>query len=102
MIKPCKYLLLLTMPIIFFIYGKSQLKPQLRFFHLGIEQGLSNNNVNCLLQDRTGFLWIGTDNGLNRFDGYQFVLIGGGNDTNTIASQQISSLLEDKEGMIWI
>ena len=36
------------------------------------ENGLSGSDVNCVLQDRKGFIWIGTDNGLNRFDGNDF------------------------------
>ncbi len=83
-------------------YCSGQLKPQLRFFHLGIEDGLSNNKVNCLLQDKTGFIWIGTENGLNRYDGYEFMLVGGGRDKNTIVSQQVCALWEDEEGRIWI
>src|SRR5438067_4799136 len=102
MINGYKYYLLIAIQFLICFPVHSQRKPQLRFFHLGIEQGLSNNTVNCLLQDRTGFLWIGTDNGLDRYDGYQFVLIGDGTNQNTIQSPQITSLLEDKEGIIWI
>lgn len=45
-------------------------KPYFR--HYGVEEGLSNNRVLCTLQDRFGFLWVGTADGLNRFDGYHF------------------------------
>ena len=41
-----------------------------RFDTLTAKQGLSNNNITCLLQDRQGFIWIGTEDGLNRYDGY--------------------------------
>src|SRR5689334_3875987 len=49
-------------------------EPTLRFERLTIEQGLSQNNVYSLLQDRTGFIWIGTADGLNRYDGYTFTV----------------------------
>src|SRR5512133_1256949 len=45
----------------------------LRFEQVSIEQGLSESVVRAILQDRQGFLWFGTDDGLNRFDGYNFV-----------------------------
>jgi len=40
--------------------------------YLGIDQGLSNNSVRCIFQDHEGFMWFGTYDGLNRYDGYQF------------------------------
>lgn len=45
--------------------------PNIRFTHLSEKDGLSNNQVNCIAQDDNGFIWIGTSDGLNRFDGYQ-------------------------------
>ena len=44
----------------------------IRFTHLSTEQGLSQSRVDHMLQDRRGFIWIGTNNGLNRYDGYRF------------------------------
>jgi len=49
-------------------------KPDFKFEHFSIEQGLSQSNVRCILQDRQGFLWLGTQDGLNRFDGYEFLV----------------------------
>ena len=40
--------------------------------YLGIDQGLSNNSVRCIYQDHNGFMWFGTYDGLNRYDGYEF------------------------------
>lgn len=45
---------------------------QLHFTHFGTAEGLSELNPNCLLQDSRGFIWIGTADGLNRYDGYEF------------------------------
>jgi ligand-binding sensor domain-containing protein len=54
--------------ITFTSIARSQTLP---FGHISVEEGLSNSFVNCVIQDRTGFLWFGTDDGLNRFDGYE-------------------------------
>lgn len=52
--------------------GYAILPTQFHFRHYNIENGISANNISALLQDQKGFIWIGTDNGLSRFDGNQF------------------------------
>src|SRR5665213_866575 len=52
-----------------FLFAQNQ---QLHFDHLGTANGLSELNPNCILQDSKGFIWIGTADGLNRYDGYKF------------------------------
>ncbi len=47
--------------------------PKVQVERFSIEQGLSDRNVSAMLKDRQGFLWIATDNGLDRFDGYDFL-----------------------------
>lgn len=70
---------------------------------LDIENGLSQNTVNALLEDKDGFLWIGTDDGLNRYDGQTVVVYKHiRSDKTTIPDNQIQSLYQDKEGRIWI
>lgn len=77
--------------------------PQLIFSRLTVQNGLSHNKVNCILQDKRGFVWLGTEDGLNRFDGKYFSLFRNtpGN-TTTISGNIITSLLEDEQGIIWI
>ena len=71
--------------------------------YLGTVDGLPRNNVNALLEDRYGFLWIGTGNGLVRYDGYEFKsyypVVG---DSTTIGGRWINMLHEDRSGAIWI
>jgi len=47
--------------------------PYLYFNRINADNGLSHNKVNCLLQDKRGFIWIGTEKGLQRFDGLRFI-----------------------------
>ena len=76
---------------------------ELRFEHLSIDQGLSQNSVFAILQDRTGFLWFGTQDGLNRFDGYRFeVLRRDPADANSLSHNHVRALHEDSGGMLWI
>ena len=66
------YLHKLVFPLIILLLAYLPLAGQTPyvFRHLKVENGLSNNNVKTILKDCEGFLWIGTANGLNRYDGY--------------------------------
>jgi len=76
---------------------------QLHFDHLGTEQGLSELNPNCILQDSRGFIWIGTADGLNRYDGYKFKIFrNDAKDNTTIGNNYIQDIIEDKSGNIWV
>ncbi|MBK7629955.1 MAG: response regulator [Ignavibacteriales bacterium] len=67
------------------------------------EDGLSSSDINCLLQDKSGFIWIGTDNGLNRYDGAEFKIFRNKQkNLNSISDNSIWSLCEDRNGNIWI
>lgn len=78
-------------------------KPSLRFQHFTIEQGLAQSSVFCILQDKKGFMWFGTEQGLNRFDGYNFVVHKfQPNDPNSLNSNYILSIHEDPAGILWI
>jgi ligand-binding sensor domain-containing protein/signal transduction histidine kinase len=68
-----------------------------------VEDGLSNNAVLCSLQDRNGFMWFGTKDGLNRFDGYSFkVYRYDADNSKTIGGSFIQCLAEDKDGLLWV
>ncbi len=68
-----------------------------------IKDGLSNSRINCLIQDSKGFLWIGTHDGLNRFDGYEFKIFRHWPfDSTSISNNHINAITEDKNGNIWV
>jgi ligand-binding sensor domain-containing protein len=74
-----------------------------RFDQLSTDNGLSFAYVSCLLQDSRGFLWVGTLNGLNRYDGKSFLVYRRKPaDAQTLADNEIRSLAEDRKGNIWI
>jgi ligand-binding sensor domain-containing protein/signal transduction histidine kinase len=65
------------------------------------EDGLPQNTVTCITQTRDGYLWLGTLNGVARFDGIRFVVFGAHN-TSELKSNRILALVEDREGGLWI
>ncbi len=83
--------------------GGAATAQQYRFRNYSIEEGLSQSVVNCVFQDSRGFLWVGTQNGLNRFNGYDFtVFLFNSDDTNTISNNWIYAIAEDRNGDLWI
>jgi ligand-binding sensor domain-containing protein/serine phosphatase RsbU (regulator of sigma subunit) len=78
-------------------------QKQLVFDHLTVKQGLSQSSVMCILQDRHGFMWFGTQDGLNRFDGYEIkVFRHDPADTKSVSDNFIVLIAEDREGTLWI
>ncbi len=74
-----------------------------RFSHITMEDGLSSNTATSILQDRKGFLWFATTDGLNRFDGYTFRIYQHNPlDEGTISSSLTSALVEDRDGTLWV
>ena len=80
-----------------------QTDAPLHFRRLTIDEGLSQNAVNALLQDRRGFFWFGTKDGLNSYDGYAFTVFRHDPfDPATLSSSHITALLEDRAGALWV
>ncbi len=74
-----------------------------KFSHLGVNEGLSQSVINCILQDDKGFMWFGTQEGLNRYDGYTFeVFKRDPEDSNSLSNNFIYTIFQDKSGIIWI
>jgi ligand-binding sensor domain-containing protein/signal transduction histidine kinase len=75
----------------------------LRFSHLTTNDGLSQSYVTAIVQDRLGFMWFATRDGLNRFDGNAFVVYKNDpNDAASLNSNFIQDLVEDRHGALWI
>jgi signal transduction histidine kinase/ligand-binding sensor domain-containing protein len=75
----------------------------LYFRHFSTAQGLSHNDVTSIVQDSLGFMWYGTQSGLNKFDGYGFVTYKHDpKNKNSLVSDDISCLSVEKSGIIWI
>lgn len=74
------------------------------FDQLTIKEGLAHNTVNCIIQDKYGYIWIGTINGLNKYDGYNFDTYNSviENKKNRFLGKNISALLEDSKGNLWV
>ncbi|RPI60783.1 MAG: hypothetical protein EHM44_09830, partial [Ignavibacteriales bacterium] len=95
-------LLLLSLFILFTFPSFSQ-NNNIEFKHLSSDDGLSQNFVSCILQDQKGFMWFGTKDGLNRYDGHTFAVYQHDPfDTTTISANYITALYEDSRGYIWI
>ena len=99
--KKLKILLLITVLI---LNIKHATVAQIHTFsHYAVKDGLSQSVANCFFQDSEGYLWIGTQNGLNKFTGYGFVkFIHNPSDSNSISDNWIFSIVEDKNGNLWI
>ncbi|MFD1144724.1 two-component regulator propeller domain-containing protein [Larkinella insperata] len=75
----------------------------IRFKHITADEGLSQSNVTCILQDKRGFMWFGTQDGLNRFDGYSFTVYRNNPKNSTSLSHSfIRALYEDRKGRLWV
>src|SRR5690606_10243222 len=75
-------------------------KPRVKFHH--IKQELSNNQVSSILQDRYGFIWVGTLGGLHRFDGLGFEVFTTLYDSTSLPESRVDEIYEDRHGNLWI
>lgn len=75
----------------------------LKFTNLTIKDGLSQGSVYAIHRDEDGYMWFGTNDGLNRFNGYEYEVIKSDDkDPNTLFPGIIGSIVEDKEGYLWV
>lgn len=95
-----KTTIILSLLLLMILRGNAQ---QYSFAGYSIGDGLSQSVVNCIFQDSEGYIWLGTQNGLNKFNGYTFeVFTYNPNDTNSITNNWIYSIAEDEQGNLWI
>ncbi len=97
-----KYFPIRLLAFLVMFFPVSLFPQNFQFENFTTEDGLSNNKINVILQDRYGFLWLGTDDGLNRYDGYGFRIFRNVKaDSHSISDNNIWSLFEDGSGNIW-
>lgn len=88
--------------VILLLLPRSSLS-RVKFNHITLEQGLSQTSVFSILQDHKGFMWFGTQDGLNKYDGYKFkVYQPNPENPDSINSNYITCMCEDKNGVLWI
>ncbi len=89
--------------LIFIIANTCIYSIELNFKYYQVEDGLSSNTVYDIIQDAEGYIWVGTEDGLNRFDGYDFRYYRNiPRDTTSIVSNYVYKLLEHSDGNIWV
>lgn len=76
---------------------------QIRFERISIEQGLSQSSIYSIYQDSQGFIWFGTEDGLNKFDGYEFKIYRHDpDDPGSLSDNSVFSIFEDKNEVLWV
>ena len=93
----------LSLTVLFMMNDRNLLAQKFEPENISIPEGLSNAEVNCIYQDKYGLLWIGTADGLNKYDGYNFKVFKNipGN-PNSIINSEIWDITEDDKGDLWI
>lgn len=87
---------------LFFINKVTTGQEIFRFEHFNTKDGLSQNTVSSLLCDKKGYLWIGTMNGLNRYDGYQFKVYKSNKNNAFLTNYRVTQLWQDSNEFIWL
>jgi ligand-binding sensor domain-containing protein/AraC-like DNA-binding protein len=74
-----------------------------KFKHLTLENGLSQSSISCILKDSRGFMWFGTEDGLNKYDGNEFTVYRHlPNDEQSLSSSYIKTIVEQGDGFLWV
>lgn len=78
-------------------------KREFRFERISLEQGLANESVHEIIQDSQGFMWFGTEDGLNRYDGFNFIVMRHDSaDPNSLSSNDFGKIVLDPSGIMWL
>ena len=95
---PWKLILVLTLVQCYFGYAQHS-----NFERITVDHGLSQNSGNCIYQDDKGFMWIGTQHGLNRYDGYEFTVYNHTkSELNSISDNFINDIIGGENNTLWI
>jgi signal transduction histidine kinase/DNA-binding response OmpR family regulator/ligand-binding sensor domain-containing protein len=103
MIKPLKLYVVVYCMLLLCINYSAIAQATQGYEQISTDQGLSQGMIYDILQDKEGFIWAGTKDGLNRYDGYNFkVFTNDPYNTKTLSSNSINKLFEDSKGRIWV
>lgn len=92
-----------TIFLLLFILLAGKVNAQsLKFKHVNVEDGLSNSTIECIFQDHRGFIWFGTRDGLNKYDGNQITVFKHDKNANSISDNYIRCIFEDRNHTLWI
>ena len=93
----------ITICLSFLVTGTKLSAANLAFEHLTIKDGLSQSGVVSIFRDSKGFMWFGTEDGLNKYDGYTIVsYLNRPSEKNSLSNNRINALVEDDQGNLWI
>ncbi|HEY9047956.1 MAG TPA: two-component regulator propeller domain-containing protein [Ohtaekwangia sp.] len=83
--------------------GSGVAGQDLSFRHIGKHEGLSHSNAICIYEDSRGFMWFGTSDGLNKYDGYSFAIYRNDpKDKNSLSNNFVNAIAEDAKGRLWM
>ncbi|MES2733978.1 MAG: two-component regulator propeller domain-containing protein [Bacteroidota bacterium] len=84
------------------IYPLAFAQQQLKFKHIGTTEGLSQGHGMCIMQDKEGFMWFGTRDGLNQYDGYQMTVYRNEpKNPHSLSDNELTCLYQDRQGVFW-
>lgn len=99
----CRYIASLCFLLTLFLQGKSQVPEQYAFTHYKPSDGLASNVVNNIVQDNAGYMWLSTNNGLQRFDGNGFVTFRSeAGNAAALPSDEVTQVFKDRNGRLWV
>jgi signal transduction histidine kinase/ligand-binding sensor domain-containing protein/DNA-binding response OmpR family regulator len=103
MVKRLIQSIFIILPILICHLKLTAQKSNMAFDRITVEQGLTSNRINGIIQDKSGFLWLATNNGLNRFDGMEIKhYTKQQNDTTSLSNNSILSVYSDQQNVLWI
>ena len=95
-------ILTLLITLFFYVYSYGIQRDTINFKNIDNKQGLSQNGITTIFQDRDGYMWFGTHYGLNRYDGMNIRSFYASNSFNDLSDNTINSIAQDLAGNIWI
>lgn len=94
---------LIILTLIFFLNPLKSQTYDIRFNRISINEGLSLSSIYCILQDNQGFMWFGTEDGLNKYNGYDFEIFRPDyNNPNSLSDKWTKNIFEDSKNNLWI